>query len=65
MPTMMKADAVLQEAKELAKAIENNLPSMVLATNIKGIWKLSKIFDEIAKEKVSEEKGKRQQLHGC
>lgn len=62
---MMKADAVLQEAKELAKAIENNLPSMVLTTNIKGIWKLSKIFDEIAKEKVSEEKGKRQQLQGC
>lgn len=56
MPTMSKADVVLHATKELAKAIKNNLRSMVPATNNKEIRKLSKILDEIAKEKVPEEK---------
>ena len=56
MPMGMKADAILQAAKDLAKATERNLPSQVPATNYKDLKKLSKTFDEIASMKIPEDK---------
>lgn len=46
---------VSQAAKELTRAITKHAPTAQLATNFELLQKLSKIFDEVAKEKVSEE----------
>ena len=47
MPTVTKNDAILQAAKELAKAIEKHLPSQIPVTNYEDLKKLSKVFDDI------------------
>lgn len=51
-----KANAILLAWKELAKAIENNLPSQIPATNYEDLKKLSKMFDDMASVKIPEDK---------
>lgn len=50
-----KADLVIQAAKKLTKAITKHVPTAQPVTNFESLQKSSKIFDEVAKEKVSVE----------
>ena len=65
MPTVTKADAILQASKELAKAIENNLPSQIPVTNYEDLKKLSKTFDDIASMKNPEDKWEEPAVAWC
>ena len=55
MATVMKADAVIKVAKELAQVIKKHLPSEIPATNFDALKLVSEIFDDKAKKNVPEE----------
>ena len=56
MPTVTRADRVLQAAKDLTQAIQHEFPTALPATNIEELTKLANIFQESAKEKRSNQK---------
>lgn len=51
-----KADQVIKVARDVAKAIGNNIPSQVPVTNYDAMKKVLKIFVQVAKMKLLEEK---------
>ena len=54
MPTVTKADEVIKAAKELTETLQQNLPSQMPATNYEALKNLSRIYDEVAQEKILE-----------
>ena len=54
MPTITKADVVVQTAKQWTGALEKNEPSAIPATNGDLLRKLAAIYDSIARKKLPE-----------
>ena len=53
-PTVSKADMVIQAAKELMKVLEKNLPSAAQVMNEEALKRLAAIYDDIAWMKIAE-----------
>ena len=56
MPTITKADMVIQAAKDLTQALEQNVPNAIPATNVEALRKLATAFEEIAQRKHPDER---------